>query len=66
MCGGLNTLFVDVTYIVMNEEANEFENAYNNDPKVSAVIDQFNAECKLRRKLAEGLSLGIRESREIF
>ena len=45
--------FVDVTDIVMNEEAKELEEAYNTDPKVKFAIDQFNAECKLRRELAE-------------
>jgi len=45
--------FVDVTDIVMNEEARELEDAYNNNPKVRVAIDQFNAECRLRRELAE-------------
>ena len=44
---------IDVTDIVMNEEAEELEDAYNTDPKVKVAIDQFNAECKLRRELAE-------------
>ena len=44
---------VDVTDIIFNEEAKELENAYNNDPKVKSAIDQFEAECKLRRELTE-------------
>ena len=45
--------FKDVTEIIMNEEAKELEDAYNSDPKVKFAIDQFDAECKLRRELAE-------------
>ena len=45
--------FKDVTDIIMNEEANELDDAYNTDPKVKFAIDQFEAECKLRRELAE-------------
>ena len=45
--------FVDVTDIVINEEARELEDVYNSNPKVRAAIDQFNAECKLRRDLIE-------------
>ena len=44
--------FVDVTDIVLNEEANELEEAYRSDPKVKLAIDQFDAECRLRRDLA--------------
>ena len=44
--------FFNVTDIVLNEEASELEEAYKSDPKVKAAIDQFNAECKLRRELA--------------
>ena len=44
---------IDVTEIIMNEEAKELENAYNNDPKVRAAIDQFDNECRLRRELVE-------------
>ena len=43
---------VDVTKTIMNEEANELKAAYENDPTVKAAIDQFEAECKLRRELA--------------
>ena len=45
--------FADVTDIVLNEEAKELEEAYNNNPKVKLAIDQFEAECKLRKELAE-------------
>jgi len=45
--------FVDVTDIVLNEEAKELEEAYKNNPKVKLAIDQFEAECKLRKDLAE-------------
>ena len=44
---------VDVTDIIFNEEARELEDAYDNDPKVKSAIDQFEAECKLRRELTE-------------
>ena len=42
---------VDVTDIVLNDEARELEDAYKNDPKVRSAIDQFEAECKLRKEL---------------
>ena len=45
--------FVDVTEIVMNDEAAEIEAAYDSDPKVKAAIDQFDNECRLRRELTE-------------
>ena len=44
---------VDVTEVILNEEARELEEAYKNDPKVKAAIDQFESECKLRRRLVE-------------
>ena len=44
---------VDVTDIILGEEARELEDAYNNDPSVRAAIDQFEAECKLRRELKQ-------------
>lgn len=50
---GDNMPFVDVTDIVLNEEAKQLEEDYNNNPKVRFAIDQFEAECKLRRELAE-------------
>ena len=43
---------VDVTDVIMNEEARELEEAYNSDVKVKSAIDQFNNECRLRRELA--------------
>jgi len=49
----LSVPFVDVTDIVLNEEAKELETAYKSNKKVRAAIDQFEAECKLRRKLVE-------------
>ena len=45
--------FVDVTDIVMNDEAKQLDEAYKSDPRVKAVIDQFDNECRLRRELAE-------------
>jgi len=45
--------FVNVTDIILNEEAKELEEAYKNNPKVKLAIDQFEAECKLRKELAE-------------
>ena len=39
---------VDVTEVIYNEEARELEEAYINDPKVRAAIDQFESECRLR------------------
>jgi DNA-binding XRE family transcriptional regulator len=45
--------FVDVTDVVLNEEAKELEEAYKTNPKVKLAIDQFEAECKLRREIAE-------------
>ena len=44
---------VDVTEIILNEEARELEEAYRNDPKVKVAIDQFESECRLRRRLVE-------------
>lgn len=45
--------FVDVTDIVLNDEAKELEDAYNSNLKVRAAIDQFDAECRLRRELVK-------------
>jgi len=47
---------VDVTDIILGEEARELEEAYNNDASVRAAIDQFEAECKLRRELRQARS----------
>jgi DNA-binding XRE family transcriptional regulator len=49
----INVPFVDVTDTVLNEEVKELEEAYKNNPKVRLAIEQFDAECKLRRELAE-------------
>jgi DNA-binding XRE family transcriptional regulator len=45
--------FVDVTDIILNEEAKELEELTRTDPKAKAAYEQFRAECKLRRELAE-------------
>jgi DNA-binding XRE family transcriptional regulator len=45
--------FVDVTDIVLNEEKAQLDYDYENNPKVKRAIDQFEAECKLRREIAE-------------
>ena len=44
---------IDVTETIMNDETNELEQAYKNNPRVKAAIDQFDNECRLRRELAE-------------
>lgn len=44
---------VDVTDIVLNEEAREMEEILNNNPQAKEAYEQFEAECKLRRELAE-------------
>ena len=45
--------FTDVTDIVLNVEAKELDEAYKNNPKVKLAIDQFEAECKLRKEIAD-------------
>lgn len=45
--------FKDVTDIVLDEEVKELEEDYKNDPEVREAIDQFRAECKLRKELKE-------------
>jgi DNA-binding XRE family transcriptional regulator len=45
--------FVDVTDIVLTEEKAQLDKDYENDPRVRLAIDQFEAECKLRKELAE-------------
>ena len=42
---------IDVTDIVLDEEAKELDVAYSSNPKVRAAIDQFDSECRLRREL---------------
>jgi len=44
---------IDVTEVIFSEEAKELEAAYSKDPAVKAAIDQFEAECRLRRDLAK-------------
>jgi len=44
---------VDVTDLIMGEEVKELREAYLSDPIVKTAIDQFEAECKLRRELTE-------------
>ena len=43
---------VDVTDIVLTEEAKELETILNTNPQAREVYSQFEAECKLRRELA--------------
>ena len=44
---------VDVTDIILNEEAKELQEMIENNPKAKAAYEQFEAECKLRRELIE-------------
>jgi DNA-binding XRE family transcriptional regulator len=53
MKGGLLMPFIDVTDIVLNEEAYELEEITKRNPKAKAAALQFEAECKLRRELIE-------------
>jgi len=43
---------VNVTNIVLNEEAKELVEIINNNPQARKEYEQFEAECKLRRELA--------------
>ena len=43
---------VDVTDIVLTEEAKEMEAILNSNPQAREAYNQFEAECKLRRELA--------------
>ena len=45
--------FVNSTNIIRDEEKKELDEAYNNNIEVKLAIDQFNAECKLRKELAK-------------
>ena len=45
--------FVNVTDIVLTEEKAQLDYDYENDPKVKLAIDQFEAECRLRKELAK-------------
>ena len=53
MIGGDGVPFVDVSDIVLTEEKAQLDEDYKNNPKVKAAIDQFEAECRLRKELAE-------------
>jgi DNA-binding XRE family transcriptional regulator len=44
---------IDVTDIVLNEEAKELQEIIATDPKAKIAYEQFEAECKLRRELIE-------------
>ena len=44
---------IDVTDIILNEEKKEMENILNSNTKARAGYKQFEAECKLRRELAD-------------
>ena len=43
---------VDVTNVVLTEEAKEMEAILNSNPQAREAYNQFEAECKLRRELA--------------
>ena len=45
--------FIDVTETVLSEEKAQLDKDYSSDPKVRLAIDQFEAECQLRKELAE-------------
>jgi len=51
---------VDVTNIILNEEAREMEDILKNNPKAKESYVQFEAECRLRRELAK-----VRKQRDI-
>jgi DNA-binding XRE family transcriptional regulator len=51
--GGENMPMVDVTDIVLNEEAKELEELIHTNPKARAAYEDFEAEYKLRRELME-------------
>ena len=45
--------FINSTNTIRDEEKRELDEAYDNNIEVKLAIDQFNAECKLRRELTE-------------
>jgi len=45
--------FENATEVILNQESKELEKAYSTDHKVKAAIDQFDAECRLRKELAD-------------
>jgi len=44
---------LDVTETVLNEEAKEMEQLLRTNPEAKKAYDQFEAECNLRRALAD-------------
>lgn len=44
---------VNVTNIVLNEESKELEKILKENPSAKKAYEQFEAECKLRRELAD-------------
>ena len=44
---------IDVTDVILNEEAKEMEEILSTNPKAKKAFEQFEAECKLRRALAD-------------
>lgn len=45
--------FMDVTNIILNEEAKELQEMLENSEEARQAYAQFEAECKLRKELAE-------------
>lgn len=43
---------VNVTDIILDEEVQEMEKILNSNPKAKKAFVEFEAECKIRRKLA--------------
>ena len=44
---------IDVTSIVLTEEAAEMEKILKENPRAKETYEEFQAECKIRRELAE-------------
>ena len=42
--------FVNVTSIIMNEEANDLQDMIMNNPEARLAYEQFEAECRFRRE----------------
>ena len=45
--------FIDVTDIVLNEEAKQVEEDMRTDPEVREAIEKFERECEFRRKMVD-------------
>jgi DNA-binding XRE family transcriptional regulator len=45
--------FINVTEKILNEESKKIEEILANDPEARLALEQFEAECKLRRELME-------------